>query len=189
MLTKSASERSFVINRNSTLKLEGKTNVNSFTCDCTESFEPQTYRVERTTNSGLTTHFSRTKLDLRVNSLDCGNRMMNNDLRKALNAERHPNITIELLQVKEDNCNKLTELKDWIKLKALLRLTINGQSQDSWLDVTANKITGTRYRFIGSKRICMSDFGVVPPTALLGTVKVQDEIKISLDLEVSIDYQ
>lgn len=180
-------ERTFRIDRNSKLVLEGKTNVNLFSCNCTEGFAPQAFTFGKDSQGGDGLVFQRTGLKIAVRNLDCGNKLMNKDLQKALNADSHPFIHIELLRVKEDRCRRPAGSQDWTRVKALTRLTINGHCQDFWLDILA-KESGTRqFRFIGSKKIMMTEFGITPPTAMMGMVKVEDEIKIKLDLEVSLD--
>lgn len=179
--------RTYRIGKMSTLKLEGKTNVNSFTCICTETFPMQTFYAEKLDDEKCTTVFQETSLKLKIKSLDCGNKLMNNDMYKALNADVFPQIKIKLLKVSEDRCNRLTEGKDWIKVNALVKINLNGKDNDYPINVTAKKTAANQFHFIGNKTLCMSDFGVLPPTAAMGMVKVKDEIRISLDLEITID--
>ncbi len=180
-------EKTYRINPKSVLKLDGKTNVNGFTCSCDETFQPQQLIVEPPADGSLTTAFHSATLKLKIKSLDCGNKIMNKDLQKALHANEHPYITIELKKVEQDKCNRLTELKDWIKMKALTKISLNGVSKDYWINITAKKTGPSQYRFIGTKSINMTDFCVTPPVALMGTIKVKDAITINLDLDVTVE--
>jgi hypothetical protein len=180
-------DRTYSISRNSKLTLEGKTNVNIFNCNCAEHFTPQVFSFRQQSDESAELVFQRTGLKLAVRNLDCGNKLMNKDLQKALNADNHPFIHIELLKIKNDPCKRPQGYQDWIKIKALARLTINGHCNDYWIDILARKTGSHQFRFIGSKKIQMTQFGVIPPTAMMGMVKVEDEIKIKLDLEVSLD--
>lgn len=179
--------KTFHINKKSVLKLEGKTNVNGFTCGCKEEFDPQQFIIEGQGESNLSHVFNATSIKLRIKSLDCGNNIMNKDLQKALHADTHPYITIELKKVEQDKCNRLTELKDWVKMKALAKISLNGQSKECWINITAKKSGPNQFRFIGSKTLNMTDFCVTPPVAMMGMIKVQDAITIHLDLDVSVD--
>ena len=123
-------DRIYRINPKSVLKLDGKTNVNGFTCGCNETFQPQQFVVEPPADGSLSTVFRSANLKLKIKSLDCGNSIMNKDLQKALHANEHPYITIELKKVEQDKCNRLTELKDWVKIKALTKISLNGQSKE-----------------------------------------------------------
>lgn len=177
----------FHIDPLSSLTLEGTTNVNQFSCKCTESFPAQEFFVTRTKDEKCTNVFRQTRLKLSVKSLDCGNRMMNRDMYGALNADDFPYIYIDLLQVAEELCDLPGEEMNWAKLIAVTRITINGQSHDYWMNVIARKTGPGQFRFISEKVLSMKDFGIDPPTAALGMVKVRDEIKISLDMQVTVN--
>lgn len=180
-------QKTYHIGKKSILKLEGKTNVNGFTCDCNEEFPPQQFTVEQALDGSTNTEFRAASLKLKIKSLDCGNALMNKDLQKALNAANYPHITIELKKVEQAKCNRLTELKDWVQLKALTRITLNNVSREYWLNITAKKMATDHYRFIGSKSLKMTDFCVKPPVAMMGMIKVQDDITINLDLDVTVE--
>lgn len=187
VVKKNKLQKTYHINKKSVLKLEGKTNVNGFNCGCNEEFQPQQFFIEPSAEGNLTTVFSSAILNLKIKSLDCGNKLMNKDLQKALHANEHPSITIELKKVEQDKCNRLTELKDWVRLKALTKISLNGISKEYWLNITAKKSGPNKFRFIGSKILNMSDFDVTPPVAMMGMVKVQDAITINLDLDVTVE--
>ena len=112
---------------------------------------------------------------------------MNNDLQKALNADFYPNIKIELLEVREKGFYPKNECTDWLEIQALTKVFINGHVNQYWLDISAFTVNSNNYRFIGEQSICLSDFCVEAPTALLGLVQVRDEIAISLDLNIKVN--
>jgi polyisoprenoid-binding protein YceI len=179
--------RAYRIQPGSILRLEGKTNVGTFKCACEDQFRQQTFTAHQTSKANFA-EFSATALDVRTKSFDCGNKMMNRDLYRALNADQYPTVRIELLRVIENECSLLRDCEgEWVTMKVQMRLTINGQEQEYWLDVTGKKNASADFRFIGSKQLCMSDFGVTPPTAMMGAVKVQDEIRIYFDLAVKVE--
>lgn len=186
-VSKSSIQKTYIISKKSVLTLDGKTNVNSFTCGCNEEFQRQALMVTPATDGSLSLNFHAATLKLGIKSLDCGNKLMNKDLQKALHADEHPYITIELKKVEQDRCNRLTELKDWVRLKALAKITLNGYSKEYWLNISAKKYDANRFQFIGSKTLNMTDFCVIPPVAMMGMIKVQDAITINLDLEVTVE--
>ncbi|MCF8247932.1 MAG: hypothetical protein K9J37_22410 [Saprospiraceae bacterium] len=179
-------EKTFSIGKKSVLKLEGKTNLNRFTCGCSEIFQPQRFLIAQADGS-LGFNFSLATLKLKIKSLDCGNILINKDLQKALHASEHTHITIELKCVEQGKCNHLTEFKDWVKLKALTKITLNGISKEYWLSIAAMKSSPNQYRFIGTKTLNMTDFCVAPPMAMFGMIKVEDAITINLDLDVTVE--
>jgi hypothetical protein len=171
----------------SSLNMEVKTNVNVITCRCNDSFPMQAYYVEKLDDEHCSMIFRGTKLNMRVKSMDCGNKMMNKDMYDALNAETFPNIRIELLQVIEERCTKLHAEQEWAEVTAFTRITLNGKTNDCLMEVLAKKTGHNAFRFVGSKVIHMSDFNILPPKAALGMVKAMDEIKINIDLEVMVE--
>lgn len=177
------------ITEKSKLSIEGSSNVNEFTCNCLTDFPPIPFEISWEDKSGLLRSFRNTQISLPIANLDCGNKMMNKDLRQALNADKYPFITINLVQSLENDCTSWQRLNSWVQLKALVEIELNGCTNSYWLPVMASRQGENSYRFISNKDLKMTDFGVQPPTALLGMVKVNNEIKISLDLVIDvIDY-
>lgn len=178
--------RVYQIEPGSVLRLDGKTNVASYSCQCEDQFTAQTFTLRKTTNPNQST-FSATSLEVRVRAFDCGNKLMNRDMYKALNADQYPNIRLELLQVIESPGYRLIDSRgQWVNLKAQLRLTINGQIQECWIDAIGRKASDQNFRFQGTKTLTMTQFGVTPPSPMMGAVRVRDEIKIFVDLLVKL---
>ena len=177
----------YKISPQSILSITGSTNVNQFNCSCTEPMPAQIFYIDELDDEHCTTIFRETFLSLRIQSLDCGNKMMNKDMYKALNASVHPNISIELLQVSLEKCDLSGTGNVTDRYAALTRITLNGRSRDYWMKITARETAPDQFHLVGGKSLCMSDFGITPPTAALGMVKVKDEIRISLDMKVEVE--
>ncbi|HZV71815.1 MAG TPA: YceI family protein [Saprospiraceae bacterium] len=168
----------------SILTISGKTNMNHFSCSCSEPMPAQVFYIDELDDEHCTTIFRETNHVLKINSLDCGNKMMNKDMYKALNSSLYPDIKIELLEVSNEKCDLSGNSTSKTKFIALTRITLNGKSRNYWMKVTVQEITTNKFHFITEKDITMSDFDITPPTAAFGLVKVRDEIKISLDMVV-----
>lgn len=179
-----AGETSYYIDAGSSLSIAGSSNVNKFTCSCTEQFPQNSIRFDLM-DGGKTVRFSNAGLHIRSKSLDCGNPQMNKDMYKTLHADQHPNIRIELTRAQLQEAELLTG-KDWITLKASSQLTIAGVSKSVLFDVKAKRIAPDRIRLSTSKEVLMTDFGMQPPTAMLGLVKVNNTIRINMDLIVVV---
>jgi hypothetical protein len=177
---------SFHIQSKSELKLIGKTNLRYFDCGCKQISPTHSFKIVGGWEDARIIHFAETKINLPITSLDCGKKIMNRDLQKALNAQRYPYITIELLKVMGKNTGELGSSNDWLKMRALTRVHLNGRSNEYWLSVKAKKNEPCTFRFISEKTFHMSDFGVTPPTAMMGLIKVEDKITICLDLQIQV---
>ncbi|MDX2283940.1 MAG: YceI family protein [Bacteroidia bacterium] len=171
----------------STLTLEGASNVSAFQCDCSEPFSVPAQILICETASREAVSLSQATLSLRTAALDCGNRMMNQDMYASLKATEHPQIRIELTGATLASGQQLSQLNQWADVQVHSLITIAGVRRQVPLHVKAVRLAEHRYRFTGVKPLLMTDFNIQPPTAMLGMVKVQNEIRIHLDLLVTAD--
>ena len=116
-------------------------------------------------------------LTVPVQALDCGNGTMNGHLRNALKATENPAIKFRVAQydVVPGGTNEGT-----VKLKG--NLTIAGQEKPITVDASVASEAGGALRVKGSKEILMSEFGVRPPTLMMGTLKVRDRVVVNFDV-------
>jgi polyisoprenoid-binding protein YceI len=128
--------------------------------------------------------FTGTTLALKTAALDCDNSKINRDLCTALKADEFPTINIVLHEASVHGAS--VNERDWTDIKATATLTITDQSRKVSLAVKGRKLSGDRFRFVSIKDIQMTDFGIQPPTALFGLIKVHDHIKINFDLIVKV---
>lgn len=107
-------------------------------------------------------------------------KVMDNKTHGALLSDKYPNITFKLQAI-----NSIDTNGNEAKIKATGLLTIAGASKTVQLTVKGlNEGNGT-FRFTGSKALKMTDFGIDPPTALLGTLKTGDDITVAFNLSVA----
>jgi hypothetical protein len=164
----------------SVLYLTGDTNVKGFTCQCEQKFEPLSYQMEQRGESNY--QFSATHMRIPIRSLNCGNRMMNRDLFAVLKADQYPNIVIEPLSF--DIPQLPTDTHTWVELTAKTRVSLAGVTKAIVLPVKICRLSDERWKIRSYKTLCMHDFGIDPPTAMAGLIKVRDEIDIHFDLVV-----
>lgn len=167
---------------NSKLFIEGKSNVNKFECHCTEDFPTTQVQFNSTPKNG-TAHFSKTEMKITTSKLDCGKKAINKDLLETLKADQYPKIILELCSLTFLEAASDT---DWQKVKAETFLTIAGTTRTMNMLVKAKELGNNKYKIKSSEELKLTDFGIEPPTALLGLVKVKDEMTLHLDLEVRI---
>lgn len=172
-----------MIHPSSQLSLFGSSNINKFQCDCTDEFPRSTLKFNRGKN-GTSATFSNAILNIRAGALDCGNKLMNKDLYKTLKGDEYPEIQIELLQVKQLNDAKPGA---WSNQLVEAALTIAGVRKTIELSVRAQQTDPDRFHFVSDKNILMTEFGLIPPKALMGTIKVNDLIRIHMDMVVGVE--
>lgn len=173
----------YTIEQGSQLSIQGTTNVNSFECFSKQAFNQQAVQlaIDPVTKA---VSFDRAVLHIKVKELDCDNSKMNADLCDALNYEKFPNITIRLHDAKLVNGSLASE---WSEIIVNATLKITDQERRVELRAKGKIIDGGRYRFVANKALKMTDFGVEPPTALMGLIRVRDEITINFDLVTKVN--
>ncbi len=105
------------------------------------------------------------------------NSIMDNKAHDALRAEKYPTISFRMKSV-----NQLVSAGGKIKGSLTGDVTIAGVSKNITLPFEGT-LMGNSFKVTGSKSLKMSDFNIKPPTAMLGTLKTGDDIKINFKLE------
>jgi hypothetical protein len=174
-----AQPQQITVMHGSTLRIDGTSSVNSFTC-VAENVDGQG-RLGTTTPARLASLEERqpqAKLTVPVQTLDCGKERMNEDLYEAMEASEHPMIRYQL-----DEAKILERIgNNEYRLRTRGRLSLAGEERSIEMTVIGTRIGEGRYAVKGSKEMLMSDFGIDPPTALLGLIKAHDEIEVHFDL-------
>lgn len=163
----------------SQLWIDGSSTVNSFTCDANEIFGYGVLEDARNDRD------AEVEIAVPVRQFDCGKRRMNQDMYEALKADEYPTIEYVL-----DDARLLTgvpEPGDEFSIQTRGRLTIAGAEREITMVVKGERLSDGTYRVEGSEPLAMSDFGVDPPTALLGLVKAHDRIVVRFDLVAGLD--
>lgn len=156
----------------SKLWIEGTSTLDTFRCHA------QTLTVEGPSGRG-----GKGMLRVPVGDFNCGNRVMNRDLARALRAEDHPVIRFELTDV-----YAVPALRDKVfgPLAAGGRLTVAGATRTVMVEGTLYALGEERYRLVGRLPLRMTDYGVDPPSALLGLVRARDRFVVYFDLEAYV---
>ena len=112
------------------------------------------------------------RVDLPVKSLKSGNNRMDRTAYSAVDADKHDYVRFELTGIRNITSQQVL---------ATGNLTIAGTTRPVTLrtDYTVN---GSSVQFSGAHSIKFTQFDVDPPTALLGTVRTGDDLKIAFDV-------
>jgi polyisoprenoid-binding protein YceI len=114
-----------------------------------------------------------------VKSIKCGKGKMDENLYKALRAEQYPEIKYALTSYKVDESATTSD-----KFAALTvgELTVAGTTNRVEIPLISERLTGGSVRGEGQVSLKMTDFGVKPPVALLGTLRTKNEITITFQI-------
>jgi hypothetical protein len=163
----------WVIEKNSNLCIEGRSNVNSFRCDVIEYLHPDTvlfYKEEQQPQFNI-----KGGLTIKVNGFDCHQRYMTNDLRKTLKADDYPSLKIDLLSI-----GNFTPVNK--NIKGAVAIALSGIARKMEVDYTVQTGTDGNLYLNGSRQVLFSDFGLTPPRKLAGLIKVEEQINIRFQL-------
>ncbi len=177
-------KKRYSIVKPSKLFLKGTTNVNKFTCDCEDQFVFQELEVE---TGDVASRFQNARLGMTTRKFNCRNGKMDRDLQKALLAEQHPKIIIDLLEAQHKQGDLKNSESGWFDVEARVNLTITGVTKEKRIKAQARRISDNQFALKGSEAIQMTEFGIDPPTAMFGLIKVNDLITFHFDLTIQVD--
>jgi polyisoprenoid-binding protein YceI len=112
-------------------------------------------------------------------SLKSGKKAMDSNALKALKASENPNILFNFISL-----TQLSQKDGKMHLLANGLLNIAGESRNISLNVTA-EVVNQEVIFMGSHKMKMTDYNMVPPTFMGGVVKTGDEVLITFNLKFS----
>ncbi|RMH68117.1 MAG: YceI family protein [Bacteroidetes bacterium] len=162
----------FTFQPGSRIWIEGTSSLHDWTCEV-NAFDGA---VEAASESleGIT----QGRVTVPVTELACKNGTMNKKAYQALAAEDHPTITYTL----KTAALHPSEADGTFRLETLGALTIAGTTRDVAMTVDGEPLADGRIRLTGRLPLRMTDFGVDPPTAMLGTLKTGDEVTVHFDV-------
>jgi len=127
-------------------------------------------------SEGKLTDISALSLKVKVEGIESSKgRIMDNKTYNALESDDHPYITFSLASA------KIMPKGNNVQVTATGPLTIAGKTNTVQI-VAMGTYQGDAIHFSGSKDLKMTDFGISPPTAMLGTLKTGDDITIDFSL-------
>ena len=152
---------------NSSMSVEGTSTIHDWEMDVEQlhaSFELAEAGKIQSLKSG--------QLKIDVESIKSERSLMNKKTYEALKYQSNPQIKVRLVQLEEANGIG----------KAKVELTIAGKTQTVSDDFTLKVLSGDILNIQGEIDLKMTDYDVIPPVALMGTIKTGDEIKVVYDL-------
>jgi polyisoprenoid-binding protein YceI len=159
--------------------IEGSSNVNEFTCKSDRvrgqaRVSPEIGGIQATS----------VEVIIPVKGLDCGKRQMNRDMYKTLRADDFPDIQFELIDAYIVGDTPVEGNSYLIRVEG--NLTVAGETRHVAFEALGEMGVNNKYKIRGKKDILMTDFGLEPPTALLGLVKARDELVVHFELLAQI---
>ena len=118
-------------------------------------------------------------LSIPVTTLKSGKGGLDKNMYKAMKAEQHPDILYRLTAFRSAPENGA------YAAVVTGMLTINGVEKEVVMNATMSG-EATALQAVGSVKLRMTDFGIKPVTALLGTIRTADEVTVKFELVGSV---
>ncbi|HSD07399.1 hypothetical protein [Flavobacterium sp.] len=138
------------------IEILGNSTVGKYTCSNTLAYRDTIFLNSAFKNS--------LKSEIIMDDFDCGNRIMNKDMKTTIKVSKFPKSTVSITNIKSFNgnykCNMSFKITDKTLTYSNLILKNNQQSLD------------------GVVAVNFSDIGLEPPTKMGGMIKVKDEFVI-----------
>lgn len=175
----SAQETYTVNPSNSTLEIEGTSNVH----DWQMKAEKMNSKLELKRDEQKISDISQASFSINSKDIESDNSIMNNKTHDALGANKYEQIKFELKSV-----SNIKNSSDNFSGVASGILSIAGKTKLISFPFKGNLNGNSSLLLSGNEKIKMSDFGIKPPTAMLGALKTGDEVIVKFELEYTKSY-
>ena len=166
-----------VVGPDSKLWIEGTSNVHNWKCDASIDVDQAFLTTPMAPSPTL---LRKVQVKVPVRNLKCGHGGMDNNLYKALKADD----TSEISYIMATFDVVPGAVSDSFTVKTVGALTVAGTERTVNMDVTASRLADGSVRAEGALPLLMTDFGVKPPRALLGTLRTDNKITVKFSLLV-----
>ncbi len=170
----------FTVENTSVISILGSSTVGPFRCDSKAISGGGRAGLEHEVSGDP---FVEAQLVTDVAAFDCKNGKITSDLHKALKQVEYPQLSLSIdagfaRSATED------EAGDYVVRVAGV-LNIAGVEKRFDVTLAAVRESFLTFKLTGSHDVIMTDFGIDPPSALLGLIKTRDKITIDFNLMLS----
>lgn len=166
----------------SRLIVEGKTNVNSYSCAIPKYIGKDTL-VLHEGGHNVRPVFVKGEVSLDARSFDCGIAPMTADFRKTIHSKTHPVILIDFISFERAPSYQSGEQK----FKSIMRISLAGASKLFEMDCAIVTTPTGQIHLKGGRKFVFSDFNLEAPRHMLGLVKVDQELHVGFHLVLKLD--
>lgn len=171
-------ERVWHVRNESRLAIHGNSNVNDFRCEVEQYYSADNLHLH--SSRGAHYRFSQNEMVISLMEFDCGRNLITRDFRESLNADRNPEMMISFLSI--DRLPPENPSMEGENISGSLKVTIAGVTKEVDIVFSASG-NGNGITYLEGKHdFRFSDFGLVPPTKMLGLISVRNELEVSFNL-------
>lgn len=165
----------WAVANNSSLNIEGRSNLSSFCCQVTRYLETDTmqYVKNETTRQFI---FTNSCLTIDINNFDCHQRIITNDFRKTLKADQNRFLKVQFLSL------DAFDVRSQQTVKGKVEILLAGQVKCTTIDFKTNVTNTGLIQMNGTKTLLFSEFNLHPPKKMAGIIKIKEEIRVNFQL-------
>ncbi|MEQ8424309.1 MAG: hypothetical protein RIA63_06335 [Cyclobacteriaceae bacterium] len=171
-----------IVQPTSKLIIDGNTNVNSFRCSITQYCGRDTLVLQEGGRSRRPV-FKKGYVGLEAARFDCGMQLMTNDFWEAIKYKEYPVVAIEFISF--ERIPQLNSGRD--VFNGRMQISLAGTTRPFDMSCTIEVEESGLIHLKGGRNFTFSDFGLVPPTRMMGLVKVEDSIEVKFHLVLLLD--
>lgn len=171
-----------IVQPNSTLTIDGKTNVNSFRCGISQYTGRDTLVIQEggPLRKPL---FIKGKVALQASRFDCGMQMMTQDFNTTLKSKEYPYIVIDFKSFERLPDYKKSE----DKFNGTMTISLGGVSKVVDVVCSIHTKPSGHIHLSGGRSFLFSDFNLTPPEKMMGLIKIQQELMVQFNLVLLLD--
>lgn len=164
----------WIVERSSTLAIDGSSNINEFTCDVTEYLRQDTLKAIEEQGKSRYLFTSTSSLQLDIRRFDCHHKYITSDFRKMLKADAYPCIVVRFLN--------LDEFRNGTTVKGQVMVELAGKRKVMDVSYSCTEPLPDRFNLKGQKTMRFSDFELEAPKKIGGLIRINEEIKVNFNL-------
>ncbi|MBD0278122.1 MAG: YceI family protein [Bacteroidota bacterium] len=169
----------WVIISGCSLKVDGSTNINNFSCAIANYSTPDTILVFRNGNQPVLFNGN---IRLPVQNFDCHNPVMTADLRKTLKAKEFPQLIIRFISM-----NKYPDAGSRQDItKGIVVIELAGVSKRFEVDYKVVAADRNYINLVGSRKVNFTDFNITPPRKIGGMIQTNNELSVVFNLKMKV---
>lgn len=165
----------------SRLTIDGRTNVNTFTC-AIPRYQGKDTLVLHEGGANIRPVFVKGSIMLDASSFDCGMALMTSDFRKTIESKSYPSIVIDFISFERTPRYGHEE-----KFKGIVKISLGGVTKVFEMDCSIEAKSSGLIHLIGEKGFTFSDFNLQPPKRMMGLVKVEQSLNVGFHLILKLD--
>jgi hypothetical protein len=142
------------------IEIQGNSTVGEYNCSNSLTYRDTIYLNSNVKNS--------LKSEISMSNFDCGNRIMEKDLKTTVKVTKFPKSTVTITNIKPFGAN--------------YKCSLNFRITDKTLSYQNMVLKNTKETLEGSVAVKFTDIALEPPTKMGGIIKVKDEFVVHFNL-------